>query len=116
MSSTAPRPLGYAGPHSDYDVAVKVGRRFSFKERGLLYTALSRCVEGRLDLLFIDYWDPIAAWEALARGRLVYWRGEDCLREHYEDLARAIDEVADLEHLIRLFRRKARRALTRPNG
>ena len=107
---------GYAGPHSDYDVAVKAGRRLAFVERGLLYTELERCVDGRLALLFIDDWDPIAAWEALARGRLVYHCGARCLREYYEDLARAIDEVADLEPILRLFRREIRHALARPSS
>ena len=37
---------GYAGLHSDYDVAVKVGRGLAFVERGLLYTKLERCVDG----------------------------------------------------------------------
>lgn len=46
------RALGYEGPHSDYDVAVKAGRRLSLRERGLVYSALSRCVSGWLDLVF----------------------------------------------------------------
>ncbi len=110
------RARGYAGPHSDYDVAVKAGRKLSLGERGLLYTELERCVDKRLDLLFIDDWDPIAAWEALAHGRLVYYCGTECLDEYYEDLARALDEVADLEPILELFRRETRRALARPRG
>ena len=101
---------GYAGPHSDYDVAVKAGRKLGFRERGLLYTELEECVRGRLDLLFIDDWDPIAVWEALSSGRLVHHCGVPCIREYYDDLARAIDEVADLEYLLELFRREAKRA------
>ena len=109
------RARGYAGPSSDYDLAVKAGRRLGLVERGLLYTELEECIEGgRLDLLFIDDWDPIAAWEALARGKLLYTCGEECTREYYEDLARAIDEVADLEPVLRLFEREAKRALARP--
>ncbi len=113
------RARGYAGPHSDYDLAVKAGRRLSLVERGLLYSELEECLprEGaRLDLLFLDDWDPVAAWEALARGRLLYSCGPGCTREYYWDLARALDEVADLEPLLRLFRGEARRALARPRG
>ena len=110
------RARGYAGPHSDYDVAVKAGRRLSLVERGLLHGDLEECLGGRLDLAFIDDWDAILAWEALARGRLVYHCGPECLREYYDDLARALDEVADLEPVLRLFRGEARRALTRPDG
>ncbi len=108
------RARGYAGPHSDYDVAVKAGRELSFSERGLLYVELEECVDGRLDLLFIDDWNPVAAWEALAHGKLVYHCGDECLREYYDDYAKALDEVADLEPLLRLFREEAERALSRP--
>ena len=107
------RASGRAGPHSDFDVAVKAGRRLGLRERGLLYVELEECVTGRLDLAFIDDWDPLLAWEALARGRLIYHCGPECLREYYWDLARALDEVADLEPLLRLFRGEARRALSR---
>ena len=110
------RARGYAGPHSDYDVAVKLGRRPGLRERGMIYALLARCVPGRLDLAFLDDGDPILAWEALARGRLVYACGRECLEEYYEDLARAIDLVADLEPLLRLFRREARRALAGARG
>ena len=111
------RAGGYAGPHSDYDVAVKAGRVLGLVERGLLLGELEECTRGiRVDLVFIDDWDPIVAWEALAKGRLVYTCGGECIREYYWDLARAIDEVADLEPLIRLFRRENLRALTGARG
>ena len=107
---------GYAGPHSDYDVAVKAGRKISLEERGLLYTELEKCVGRRLDLVFVDDWNPIVAWEALARGELVYHCGEECLQEYYEDLAKALDEVADLEPLIKMFEREMKRALAKSSG
>ena len=112
------RSRGEAGPHSDLDLAVKAGRRLGLVERGLLYTELEECLPGetRLDLVFLDDWDPVLAWEALARGRLLYHCGRECLREYYEDLARAIDEVADLEPVIKLFERESRRALARASG
>ena len=110
------RARGYARPHSDYDIAVKAGRRLNLRERGLLYGDVESCLDSRLDLVFLDDWDPIVAWEALAHGRLVYYCGEDCLREYYEDLAKAIDEVADLEPLIEMFRRESRRALAGARG
>ncbi|WP_317894659.1 nucleotidyltransferase domain-containing protein [Pyrofollis japonicus] len=112
------RGRGYWGPHSDFDLAVKAGRRLGFVERGLLYAELEECLpEGaRLDLVFLDDWNPVVAWEALARGKLLYSCGDECLREYYEDLARAIDEVADLEPLIRLFERENRRALAGTSG
>ena len=109
------RARGYAGPHSDYDLALKAGRRLSLVERGLLYSELEECLPPgtRLDLLILDDWDPVAAWEALAHGRLLYTCGPACTREYYWDLARAIDEVADLQPLLELFRRETRHALTR---
>ena len=112
------RARGYAGPHSDYDLALKAGRRLSFVERGLLHSELEECLPqgARLDLLFLDDWDPVVAWEALAHGRLLYSCGPGCTREYYWDLARAIDEVADLEPLLELFRRETRRALARAHG
>ncbi len=111
------RASGYAGPHSDYDVAVKAGRLLGLVERGLLQGELEDCTGGRrVDLVFIDDWEPIVAWEALAKGRLIYTCGPECEREYYWDLARAIDEVADLEPLIRLFRREHARAFARAGG
>ncbi len=112
------RARGYAGPHSDYDVAVKLGRKPSLREMGLLHVELERCLPAgsRLDLLVLDYWNLIAAWEALARGRIIYHRGRRGLSEYHRDLARAIDEVADLEPLINLFRRERRRAHARARG
>lgn len=110
------RAKGYAGPHSDYDVAVKVGRDLSLVERGLLQMELEECVDVGLDLLVVDDWDPIAVWEALAHGKLVYYCGPQCLAEYYEDLVRAIDEVADLEPIIKLFREEMGRALARSNS
>ncbi|MEB2837204.1 MAG: nucleotidyltransferase domain-containing protein [Desulfurococcales archaeon] len=107
------RARGYAAPWSDYDLAVKAGRRLSFRERGLLQVELEECLHSRVDLSFIDDWNPILAWEALARGRLLYSCGASCEGEYYDDLARALDEVADLEPLIELVRREARRALSR---
>lgn len=107
------RARGYAGPHSDYDIAVKVGRRLSFVEQGSLQTELEECLGGRTDLVILDDWNPITAWEALVKGRLLYTCGDTCLREYYDDMARAIDEVADLEPLIKLFRREMRDALAR---
>ncbi len=107
------RARGYGGPHSDYDLAVKAGRRLSLGDRGLLYSELGECVDGALDLVFIDDWNPIVVWEALTWGRLVYTCGPSCTKEYYYDLAKAIDEVADLQPLIDLFRREYRRALTR---
>jgi len=106
------RARNYAGPHSDYDIAVKVGRELSFVERGLLQAELEECLKKRVDMVILDDWDPVIAWEALVRGELLYSCGDECLREYYEDTARAIDEVADLEPLIELFRREVRRALT----
>ena len=110
------RAQGAWGPYSDFDVAVKAGRRLGLRERGLLYSELEECVPGRLDLAFIDDWNPILAWEALARGRLLYHCGPECLKESYWDRARALDEVADLEPVLRLFRGEARRALPRPDS
>ena len=107
------RARGRAGPHSDYDLAVKAGRRLSLVERGLLAGELEDCAGGRVDLVVLDDWDPVVAWEALARGRLLYHCGPGCLEEYYDDLARALDEVADLEPVLELFRREARRALAR---
>ncbi|ABN70635.1 hypothetical protein Smar_1549 [Staphylothermus marinus F1] len=107
---------GYAGPHSDYDVAVKAGRNLSLVERGLILSMLEKCAGRRVDLLVIDDWNPIAVWEALSNGDLIYYCGRECLNEYYEDLAKAIDEVADLEPLIKLFRREMHYALTRSGG
>ena len=112
------RARGYAGPHSDYDLAVRAGRRLGLRERGALFSELGSCLPpgARLDLVLLDDWDPVLAWEVLGRGKLIYYCGEECLREYYEDLARALDEVADLEPVIRLFRREARRALAGHRG
>lgn len=112
------RAEGYAGPHSDYDLAVRAGRGLGLRERGALFSELESCLPpgARLDLVLLDDWDPVLAWEALGRGKLIYYCGESCLREYYEDLARALDEVADLEPVIRLFRREARRALAGYRG
>jgi len=66
---------GYAGPRSDYDVAVKAGRDLSLVERGLLQAELEECVDASLDLLVVDGWDLIAVWEALAHGKPVYHCG-----------------------------------------
>ena len=107
------RARGYAAPWSDYDLAVKAGRRISLRERGLLQAELEECLHSRVDLSFIDDWNPLLAWEALARGGLLYSCGAPCEREYYDDLARALDEVADLEPLLGLMRREARRALSR---
>ena len=82
-------------------------------ERGLLAGELEDCAGRRVDLVVLDDWDPVVAWEALARGRLLYHCGPACLEEYYDDLARALDEVADLEPVLELFRREARRALAR---
>jgi predicted nucleotidyltransferase len=111
------RARSYEAPHSDGDVAVKAGRRLSMVERGSLYTALQECVRAeRLDLVIIDDWDPIVAWESLSRGRLVYYCGGDCLKEYYWDLAKALDGVADLEPLIEVFQEENLRALSRLGG
>jgi len=110
------RAKGYAGPHSGYDVAVKAGRNLSLVERGLLQAELEECVDVSLDLLVVDDWDLIAVWEALAHGKLVYHCGSQYLAEYYEDLVRAIDEIADLESVIKLFREEISRAITRPNS
>ncbi len=110
------RARGYAGPHSDYDVAVKAGRRLGLVERGLLLAELEECLGARVDLVVVDDWDPIVVWEALTKGILVYSCGESCTREYYDDMARAIDEVADLEPLLKLFEREARSALTRASS
>lgn len=107
---------GYSGPHSDIDLAVKIGHDPTLAEMGLLHSELEGCASRRLDLVVLDQWDPIIAWEALSRGRLVYYCGPECLREYYLDLARALDEVADLEPLIELFRRETRRALSGASG
>ncbi len=110
------RARGYAGLHSDFDLAVKAGRRLSFVERGEIYVDMEKCLDRRLDLVFLDDWNPVIAWEALANGKLVYYCGSECLREYYEDLAKALDEVADLEPVIKLFEREMRHALARPSG
>ena len=110
------RALGLAGPHSDYDLAVKVGRDLSLVERGILYSELEGCVGGNLDLVILDDWNPIVAWEALAKGVLLHHCGDECVCEYYDDLLKAIDEVADLEPLIKLFEREARRAFARAGG
>ena len=118
MFSTGPVPGGYAGPHSDYDLAVRAGRRLGLRERGALFSELGSCLPPgtRLDLVLLDDWDPVLAWEVLGRGKLIYYCEEECLREYYEDLARALDEVADLEPVIRLFRMEARRSLAGHRG
>jgi len=54
--------MGYEGSHGYYGIAVKAGRKPSLGDRGLLYAELEEYVEGQLDLLVIDDWDPIAAW------------------------------------------------------
>jgi len=66
-------------------------------------------------MLVIDGWDQVAAWEALAHGKLVYHCSSQCLSGYCEDLARALDEVSDLEYLLEIFNEEIRRALTRPN-
>ncbi len=102
-------------PHSDYDVAVKVGRRLSPQGAELIYSAFSRCVGGQLDLVVLDDWDSATVREALACERPVYSRDPGCVREYYKGLTRAIDELAGLECLIRVFS-EAVCALSRPNG
>ena len=105
---------GEATPVSDVDIAVKLGRRLGLRERGLLYVELEACLGGRrLDLVFLDDRNPILAWEALARGVLIYSCGPPCQREYYEDLAWALDMVADSEYLLRLLREGRRRAFAR---
>lgn len=106
----------YPSPHSDVDVAVKVGGSLGLGDRGLLQGELEQCVGRAVDLVFIDDWSPIIAWEALARGRLVYACNHQCVKEYYEDLAKAIDEVSDIEPLLDLFRRESRSALARLSG
>ncbi len=106
------RARGYEAPHSDYDVAVRIGRELGMVERGLLIGDFEKCFGTRVDLVVIDDWNPITAWEALAKGVLIYSDGGGS-KEFYEDLAKAIDEVADLEPLIKLFRRELKHAFTR---
>jgi len=110
------RAMGYPGPHSDYDIALRLLRGLSLAERGLLLGDLEKCLGARVDLLILDDWDPIAAWEALTKGELVYTRDRGCLKLYYWDRARAIVEVADLEPLLRLFRRELRSALAGSHG
>jgi predicted nucleotidyltransferase len=110
------RAVGRPSPHSDYDIAVRLLRDLNLPERGLLLGDLEKCLGARVDLLILDDWDPIAAWEALTKGELVYARDEGCLKLYYRDKARAIVEVADLEPLLRLFRRELRSALARHHG
>ena len=107
---------GYSGPHSDVDLAIKAGRSLTLAQIGLLHSELQECISKRLDLVVLDWWDPVIAWESLSRGRLVYACSRSCVTEYYLDLARALDEIADLEPLIELFRREARRALTRASS
>ncbi len=109
---------GEATPLSDVDVAVRLGRRLGLRERGLLYVELEECVRGgrRLDLVFLDDRDPVAAWEALRGGVLVYVCGVECRREYYSDLAWALDMVADMEPLLRLLRGERRRAFAGAGG
>lgn len=103
---------------SDVDLAVKLGRRLKLRERGLLYVELEECLRRgrRLDLAFLDDRDPILTWEALSKGLLVYVCGEECKREYHDDLAWALDMVADMEPLLRLLREERRRALARPRS
>ncbi len=107
---------GYAGPHSDVDLAVKAGRRLDLVERGRVHSLLSKCWGRRLDVVFLDDSDPIVAWEALGAGMLVYYRDRGCLGEYYDDRARALIMVADLEHLIRVFEGELERAVARYGG
>jgi len=107
------RAEGRASPRSDYDMAIKTGRDLDLVERGLLLGDLEECVEGEVDMVLIDDWDPIVAWEALSRRVLIYSCGDECTKEFYEDLAKALDEVCDLEPVIELFRRETRNAFAR---
>lgn len=109
---------GEATGVSDVDVAVKLGRRTGLRERGLLHVELEECLRGgrRLDLAFLDDGDPVLAWEALSGGVLIYSCGAECTREYYDDLAWALDMVADMEPLLRLLREERRRALARARG
>ena len=97
-------------------VAVKAGRDLSLVECGLLQAELEECVDASLDLLVVDNRDLIVVWEALTHGKLVYHCGSQYLAEYYEDLVRAIDGIADLEPVIKLFREEISRVITRPNS
>ncbi len=107
------RARGYSKEFSDVDLAVKVGRDLNLIERGRLYGELERCVEGRLDLAFLDDWNPILAWEALTKGKVIYATNPD---ELIEDKVKAIDEVCDLEPLLRMAYEENKRALAGTGG
>jgi predicted nucleotidyltransferase len=105
-------------PLSDVDIAVKAGRRLGLRERGLLLGELEDCLKQkrRVDLVVLDDREPIVAWEALSKGVLVYVCGRECLTEYYEDLAWALDMVADMEPLLRMLRRRVEHALAGARG
>ena len=101
---------GYAKDFSDVDLAVKVGRELSFAERGALYSDLERCIKGRLDLSFLDDWNPVLAWEVLTKGKVIYAKD---INEVIDDKVKAVIEVCDLEPLLRLSYEENKRALAR---
>ncbi|HIC98995.1 MAG TPA: hypothetical protein EYP08_04985, partial [Pyrodictiaceae archaeon] len=76
---------------------------------------LEECVDASLDLLVVDNWSLIAVWEALAHEKLVYHCGLQRLAEYYEDLVRAIDEIADLEPVIKLFQEELQKGKINPD-
>ncbi|UXD22656.1 hypothetical protein IPA_07095 [Ignicoccus pacificus DSM 13166] len=104
---------GYAKEFSDVDLAIKVGRELNFVERGRLYGEMEECVSGKLDLSFLDDWNPILAWEVLTNGKVIYARD---LNEVIEDKVKAIVEVCDLEPLLKLSYKENKRALARLSG
>ena len=84
-------------------VTVKADRDLSLVECDLLRAELEECVDVSLDLLVVGSRDLIAVWEALAHGgsyTIVFFQ---CLAQYCEELVRAIDGIADLEHVTKLF-------------
>jgi len=102
---------GYGTQLSDLDIAVKLGRRLSPMELGLLYEELSECFKHTLDLTVLNEADPILLWEVLVKGKLIYYEDESAISEYYYDKAMAIDMICDLEYLLKVFRRERLRRL-----
>jgi len=110
--------MGYECSHGDYGIAVKAGRKPSLGDRGLLYAELEECVEGQLGMLVIDDWDPVQRGmrpPTASSSTTAALNASQCSNKYYEDLARALDEVADLEYLLEIFSEEIRCALTRPD-
>jgi len=102
---------GYSTQLSDLDIAVKLSRRLSPTELGLLYGELGECSKRAIDLTILNEADPILLWEVLVKGKLIYYEDESAISEYYYDKAMAIDMICDLEYLLKVFRRERLRRL-----